>query len=141
MCEDHARFHTLKFIYIYIYIYLGESKFLQYFHNMRHYSTVLDVSMMFTVEWTTLDHEMPILPDTLWILHTRLVSVALSTSSKSMVLCLPDLAWSSNFLEPEKNFLNHTVINCAFTFPTKKVLDFFPCIIVQFELVKQKLPK
>ena len=46
-------------------------------------------------------------PDTLWVLLTRFDSRSWSTDLESMVLGLPDLAWSSKFLQ--QNFLKHLV--------------------------------
>ena len=63
--------------------------------------------------WTTLDWEMPSLPDTLWVLITGFVSLDWNMALESMVLGLPEFAWLSRFLQPKWNFLNHlvTVIN------------------------------
>ena len=45
------------------------------------------------------------LPDTLWLLLARFTSIA----SESIVLGLPDLAWSLRLFQSEKNFLNQLV--------------------------------
>ena len=52
---------------------------------------------------------MPCLLDTLRELSARFTSLAKSTISESMVLGLPKLAWSSKFLQPEINILNHYI--------------------------------
>ena len=43
------------------------------------------------------------------VLLTGFASLVWSTASESTVFGLPDLAWSSRFLQPGQNFLNHLV--------------------------------
>ena len=57
--------------------------------------------------WTTLNCEIHSSSDTLQVLLTKFFFMVLSTALESTVLALPDLAWSSRFLQPEQNFLNH----------------------------------
>ena len=45
-------------------------------------------------------------------------------------------AWSSSFLQPEQNFLNHH----TFTFHTTNVFHCFSSVMIQFELVKHYFP-
>ena len=56
---------------------------------------------------STLDCEIPSMPDTLWMLHARLVFIARSTDPGSTVTGLPDLAWSLKFLQTEWNFFHY----------------------------------
>ena len=51
---------------------------------------------------------MPGSSDTLWLLLYGFVSIICNVVLESIVLGLPDLAWS-RFLQPEQNFLNHQV--------------------------------
>ena len=55
----------------------------------------------------TLDCEMLSLPDTALILLTGFASIVWNMASESMLLSLPDFAWSLMFLQPEWNFLNN----------------------------------
>ena len=45
--------------------------------------------------------------DTLWVQLVKLVSMAWSMASESMILGVPDLAWLLKFLLPEQNFCNY----------------------------------
>ena len=86
--------------------------------------------------WITHNCEIPVSPDILWVLLTRLASLALSTASESMVLGLPDTVWSLMFLWPEQIHLNHVVNNCIFTFCTANDFGCFRDIMVQFKLAE-----
>ena len=57
--------------------------------------------------WTTLDCEIPNSSDTFQGLFMEFALMAWRTALESMILGLSDLAWSSGFLQPEQNFLNH----------------------------------
>ena len=73
--------------------------------------------------WTTLDCKMQSSPDTLNLHLTKFTSMAYSMALESIILGKTDLAWSSNIMQPEQNFLHHliTVINCAFLFDTRNI--------------------
>ena len=55
---------------------------------------------------STLDCEIASLPDPLSVLLTGFDPMALSTASKSVILILPCIDWSSRFLQVDRNFLN-----------------------------------
>ena len=123
-----ARF-TYRYTKLY---YYGESKVLQYFGNKRHNSAA-PVSFVEDIKVTsTVDCEMPGLPDALQWLLASSASVAWSTDS---VLSLFDLGWSWRFLRPER-----TVINCVPTFHKTKVFSYFCGVMVGFELIRHKFP-
>ena len=90
---------------------------------------------------TSLDCEMSSSPDTLQVLLTRFVFMVWRTASESIVLDLPDLAWLSRFLQPQRNFFSYLiiVINCNFIFCSTNICDCFGDIIAQFELVKPRI--
>ena len=122
-------------------IYSDESKFWQYFGNTRGSIQWLRMVMLSSWRrWTTVVYEMPSSPDTLWVLFTGFKSMSWSTTSESTFLVLTDIAWSSKFLQPEWNFLNYliTVINCAFIFCAIHFIDWFCCVLAQFELRNDK---
>ena len=54
-----------------------------------------------------------------------------SMALRSTLLGLSDVTWSSWFLQPEQNFLNHLVsmINCTFIFHAANVFDCFHSIL------------
>ena len=83
-------------------------------------------------------------PDTLWMLLAGFVFKAWNTASEPRILGLLDLVWSSWFLQPERNFVNHlgnvTAINCAFAFYTRNISSCVCSVMVLFELVKCELP-
>ena len=72
--------------------------------------------------------------------NTGLASMDSSMASKSTDIDVPNLAWSSTFLQPKGNFFEpsgyYVVINCAFIFSTENVFGCFSCIILQFEIFK-----
>ena len=85
----------------------GKAKVLQYLGDVRHNLAALD-NLRLWRWWSSLDSEM------LSLLYTKcylldLLLEALSTTSESMILGLPDLACSLSFLYTERNFLNHLV--------------------------------
>ena len=71
--------------------------------------------------------------DVRWIFH-----FGLDMASKSLVLALRDVAWSSTFMQPERNFFSCLlpVLNCAFNF-THTINDFdcFYGVIAKFSFV------
>ena len=75
----------------------------KYFGNVRHNSTTPDafVEVMKVTNHPGYRARM-ILPE--------FASIAWGMASESTPLELPDLAWSSKFLEPERNFTNYLVI-------------------------------
>ena len=63
--------------------------------------------------WQThLNSEMPNSLGTPRELFAGISTVDWSTASESSVLNLPDLWWSSRFLQPEQNFWNHLIQYC-----------------------------
>ena len=97
--------------------FLGESKILQYFANMTNHTGLWET------ELACYSQNLP------------------HTTSESMVLSLPNLAWSSRFLQ---NFLNPLVTLLWSTVPwpsaQKNVCVCFCGIMAQFKLMKQ-IPK
>ena len=65
--------------------------------------------------WTTLDGETLSSPDTLLVLLTGFISMAWSTDLKSIMLGLPDLAWSSRFLQLSKIFWTNLLLDLYFS--------------------------
>ena len=71
------------------------------------WGTIRQLRMLLPRLWrwlTTPDCKMLTLPDTLWVILTGFASMAWSMALESVVLGLPDLAWSSRILRPEQNF-------------------------------------
>ena len=58
------------------------------------------------------------LPDTLCVLLARFGSMDRNTASESTIVGLPDLAGSSKFLPPKRNFLNYLVTVLRSTSPS-----------------------
>ena len=65
----------------------------------------------------TLDCEIPSSSDTLKVLVIGFTSMAWCTASESLDLDIPNVAWSSKFLQPEQNFLNNLVTVLWLTAP------------------------
>ena len=77
--------------------YLGVSRILQYFRNIRHNSAAPNA---FAEVLKVMKHS------GLWDAEN---ATHQSTSSKTTVWALPDLAWSLRFLQPDRNLLNQLV--------------------------------
>ena len=104
---------------------LDESKVLQYFGNMRHGLIAIDA---FAKIQKMMNHAGK------W--DTKLTFVAKIMASESIALSLPDLVWSSKFLQPSGY---HTAINSAFTFYPANIFGCISNVMFQFKLEMNKL--
>ena len=84
---------------------------------------------------------MPSSPDNLRMLLVRFASKDLSTASESTVLGHLNFAWSSRFLQTERNFLNYLaiLINFAFIFRVQAFLSASFAVWPQFELAEHQV--
>ena len=88
--------------------------------------------------WMTLVWDILSSLNTFWISACMTWNMVL----KSTFLGLPDLAWSSRFLQPEQNFLNYmvTILWLTLTSHNKCFFCCFGSIMAQFKLIKHKFP-
>ena len=75
-------------------------------------------------------------PDIHRVLPAVFASMAQSTASESTAIGLPELAWSSRILQPERNFFNHLLI--APPLLAQHFFGGFRGAMAQFEPIKHK---
>ena len=128
-------------IHIYIYIRVDNEfcNILVMWGTNRQFRMILNKSWRW---WTMLYYEMmPSLPNTLSATF-RIWLYGLEHSLWIHAFRSTDVAWSSRFLQPKQNFLNHLVtVSCStapFTLYTINACGCFRGVMVQFELVKHK---
>ena len=80
-----------------------------FFNSFVKWGTIQNLRLLLWRLRTPLNCDMSSSPDTLQVFLVRLASVSRGTASKSTFLNLSDLPWSSRFLQPKWNFLNHLV--------------------------------
>ena len=111
-CENMCS--LMPFLCVWIKVVFTESKVLQYFGNMVHYSTL---DAFAEVIKKTNHTERPSSPDTL--------SIPRSMTSQSTVLGLPNFTWLSTFLQPEQTFMNPLVTILSSTVPSLFIQQIF----------------